>query len=255
MAAHPIYQIYSELQGFSPLIWRRFQVQNNVTMARLAYIIMTMYEMQANHMFCFDVLSTDNFFRYMENKLTLEEFEKLCDIEVKAFKNEKLQRYEIINEERLDYVDESVQLHDATKCRIKDVIIYPQSEMSFTYDFGDGWEIMLILEEIFEDRELPGKELPRALEGRGYGIVEDCGGVLGLTDLVEAFHQERGDDYEMYRDWLGVDSFDISRFDINDINFRLKKVPRIYGDIYEKRWAPSQQSLNLLQRKYLNNRA
>ena len=32
------------------------------------------------------------------------------------------------------------------------------------------------LEKIFEDKELPGRELPRVLEGNGYGIIEDCGG-------------------------------------------------------------------------------
>ena len=55
------------------------------------------------------------------------------------------------------------------------------------YDYGDGWEVMLRLEEIIEDRELPGKELPRVLEGEGYGIIEDCGGPQGLAHLGEVF--------------------------------------------------------------------
>ena len=35
MASKPIYQIYAELQDYEPKIWRRFQVMNDITMARL----------------------------------------------------------------------------------------------------------------------------------------------------------------------------------------------------------------------------
>ena len=49
MASHPIYQFYAELADYKPKIWRRFQVMNNITMAKLGYIIMTMFEMQASH--------------------------------------------------------------------------------------------------------------------------------------------------------------------------------------------------------------
>jgi len=61
MASHLIYQFYAELAAYKPKIWRRFQVLNNVTMAKLGYMIMTMFEMQASHLFCFDVPVADNF--------------------------------------------------------------------------------------------------------------------------------------------------------------------------------------------------
>ena len=48
MASQPIYQFYAELKDYEPKMWRRFQVPGNITMARLGYILMTMYEMQAN---------------------------------------------------------------------------------------------------------------------------------------------------------------------------------------------------------------
>jgi hypothetical protein len=61
MASHPIYQFYAELCDYKPKMWRRFQVANNVTMARLGYILMTMFEMKASHLFCFDVPFEENF--------------------------------------------------------------------------------------------------------------------------------------------------------------------------------------------------
>ena len=39
MASHPIYQFYAELDDYKPKIWRRFQVSDDITAARLGYII------------------------------------------------------------------------------------------------------------------------------------------------------------------------------------------------------------------------
>ena len=47
------------------------------------------------------------------------------------------------------------------------------------YAFGDGWCINLYLEKC-EKIEIRAGDLPRVLEGSGFGIIEDCGGVFGL---------------------------------------------------------------------------
>ena len=123
-------------------------------------------------------------------------------------------------------------------------------EMIFTYDFGDGWEVKVTLQDYFEDKSLPGKELPRVIAGEGYGIIEDCGGVYGLEELDKAFKKKSGESYEEYREWLGVDEIDLTYFDIEDMNFRLKKVPRIYKEIYEDQLEPTERSLKILNREY-----
>jgi hypothetical protein len=84
----------------------------------------------------------------------------------------------------------------------------------------------------------------------GYGIIEDCRGVGGLEDIAKAFKKKKGQQYQEYSDWLGVTDLDLLSFDIGDMNFRLKKVPRIYADIYERELEPTKQSLDLLERKY-----
>ena len=61
MASKPIYQIYAELQEYEPKIWRRFQVMNDITVARLAYILMTLFEMQGSHLYLFEVDELNNF--------------------------------------------------------------------------------------------------------------------------------------------------------------------------------------------------
>ena len=68
--------------------------------------------------------------------------------------------------------------------------------------------------------------------------------------MAEAFQKKSGEAYEYFREWLGLDELDLSNFDLEDMNFRLKKVPRIYADIYEYGFSPTKQSIKLLTREY-----
>ena len=223
MASQPIYQFYAELYDYEPKMWRRFQTLNNVTMARLGYIVMTLFEMQASHLFNFEV--------------PFEEKPELAKI-----------RIELQNEYTFNEFEGSIM--DATKTKVKGVLNHETDTMNFNYDYGDGWVIELTLEKIFEDKELPGKELPRMLEGEGFGIIEDCGGPGGLEEIVKAYKMKKGSRYQEYSEWLGMDDLDLSTFDRDDMNFRLKKIPRIYSDIYEHRLEPTKQSMDLLMRNY-----
>ena len=61
MASHKIYQFYAELDDFKPKIWRRFQVTDNITVARLCYIIQVLFEMTASHLMAIEVPQGGNF--------------------------------------------------------------------------------------------------------------------------------------------------------------------------------------------------
>lgn len=111
---------------------------------------------------------------------------------------------------------------DAAQTRLRHAVSEVGDQLQVNYDFGDDWWATLTVEKIFEDKELPGGELPRVLEGAGFGIVEDCGGVGGLDALVKDFKKKKGAEYKRLSEWLGVDDFDITAFDIDDMNFRLK---------------------------------
>ena len=249
MAVHPIYEFYAELDDYRPKIWRRFQVTDNVTMARLGYIVMTLFEMQASHLFCFEVPKKDNFITYMRVQYPEEKVGKiLAGIALP----EKICRFEVLDEDEdasaMRELDETV--FDATQYKICHVILYPNERLFFNYDFGDNWRIVLLLEQVITDRDLPGKELPRVLAGEGYGVIEDCGGVDGLENLAKAFRKKTGKVYREYCAWLGVADLDLGRFDLGDMNFRLKKVPRIYADIYEHGLEPTKRSRDILERRY-----
>lgn len=239
MATQPIYQFYAKLDDFQPKIWRRFQVAGNINMARLGYVLMTLFEMRASHLFCFEQLK-DDFLVCVPEAMRPKRRKRITAMDII--------RYEIPDEESWD--DDFSEIRDATTYTLKQALPGPGSRLSFWYDFGDDWRVSLTLEDILSDPDLPGKELPRVLEGNGYGIIEDCGGTWGLDELAKVFTAKKGDRYEELRNWLGTDDLDLATFDIDDMNFRLKKIPRIYAQCYEQSLMPTQRSIDLIERRY-----
>lgn len=246
MSSHPIYQFYAELDEYRPTIWRRFQVTDNITVARLAYIVMTLFEMKASHLFAVEVPWHENFCKELR-KRGLEE----SDIGKISTGMHPVWRYEVPDTGADEFDDpEGIEISDATKETLSKAIRHEGDTLSLNYDFGDNWRVSLTLESATVDAALPGAALPRALAGAGFGIIEDCGGVSGLMELKKAFTRKKGELYKELREWLGVDELDMTAFDIDDMNFRLKKVPRIYKQLYEDRLRPTQRSIDLIERKY-----
>ena len=172
MASKPIYQIYVELQDYEPKIWRRFQVMNDITVAKLAYMLMALFEMQGSHLYLFEVDELNNFILNH-----LEHYNKY----MKDYDNDeffKVGQYGCIFEDdniipRLD--KRYRELKDAKDIKLKHILDEENERMEFQYDFGDNWRFNIILEKIFQDNNINGKDLPRVIEGEGFGIIEDCG--------------------------------------------------------------------------------
>lgn len=156
----------------------------------------------------------------------------------------------LYTDEKQDFDVAVNNTYAATEMTLRRFTSRGDATFHFFYDYGDGWEVVLRLEEVFEDSELPGKELPRVLEGQGFGIIEDCGGPAGLEHLREVFQQKSSPEYQSMREWLGTSEVDLSVFDLQDLNFRLKKLPRIFRDLYEYDYPPTKHSIDLLDRKY-----
>lgn len=166
MASKPIYQIYAELEDYEPKIWRRFQVLSDITMARLAYILMTLFEIKANHLYCFEVNELDNFIinhlehynKYMRNDDDDDFF--------------KIGRYGCIFEDEDDDLlpqldDKYRELVDAKNVKLKHVLDEEKEKMVFQYDFGDNWRFNIIVEKIFEDENIKRKVFTKSFRGRG----------------------------------------------------------------------------------------
>ena len=133
MASQLIFQFYAELDDYEPRIWRRFQVLNNISMARLGYILMTMFEMQASHMFCFDVPFADNFRLCIENHADSAVNIKAADI----FEDRpelSVIHIELPNED--DIALPGQRTMDATNTMVKHAVDRENERLTFSYDYG-----------------------------------------------------------------------------------------------------------------------
>jgi hypothetical protein len=147
------------------------------------------------------------------------------------------------------HLGDDERLIEADRITLKQITNRSGWKLTFEYDYGDGWEVDLTLEECVK-REVLLTDLPLILDGAGYGIVEDAGGVGGLEELAKALKKGSGGKYDDYCAWLDSATLDLEAFDIDDANFRVKKLLRVYKEIYEYRYEPTEKMLGVLLRKY-----
>jgi hypothetical protein len=105
---------------------------------------------------------------------------------------------------------------------LRGLLSKPGDALGYMYDFGDGWEHRLELEDIIQND--PGVTLPACVDGGGACPPEDCGGPGGYAQLKEALSDPGHDDHDQRLDWLGLESaedFDPAAFSVDAVNARL----------------------------------
>ncbi len=175
---HPteVYQLKITLLDTKPPIWRRIQV-GNVTLNRLHEDIQTAMGWTNSHMHHFRIDEV----LYGDPMLMAETFEEL-------------------------------NYRDSTTTRLSDILPQDGKQASFEYeyDFGDGWAH----EVLFEGRlpAEPKKKYPLCLEGKRACPPEDCGGVWGYAEFVEAIKDPEHEQHDELLEWVGG-KFDPEKFD------------------------------------------
>jgi hypothetical protein len=183
-----IYQINVTLLGASPSIWRRLLVPANLSLADLHDVLQLAMEWQDCHLHDFRIGPT----RFG-----------------KPDRDEKLL--------------EMPRTGDESTARLSRVLGRVGAKAVYTYDFGDGWEHSIVVEKVLP----PDAEhaYPTCVDGKRHGPPEDCGGVPGFCNLLEALGDPEHDQYDEMRDWLG-DDFDPEAFSVDEINRRLAPLQR-----------------------------
>ena len=86
----------------------------------------------------------------------------------------------------------------------------------YVYDFGDDWEHEIQLEKILPREK--GTLYPVCIEGKIACPPEDCGGLWGYADILEALKDPDNEEAEELLDWVGED-FDPEHFDAAEVRF------------------------------------
>lgn len=178
------YLVKIQLLYIEPAIWRRFVVPANITLDQLHDVIQIVMGWTNSHLYQFTI-GNKRYTEYRESK----EDGLICS------------RY-----------------------RLGDLIKQKGRKFRYLYDFGDGWEHELVLEENrYFNPEL--KTEPAYLEGERACPPEDVGGVPGYFRFCNALKDPRHEDHESYMEWSGG-NYDSERFDSESINLELMKYLR-----------------------------
>ncbi len=91
----------------------------------------------------------------------------------------------------------------------------------YEYDFGDSWEHQLLVEKA----EVPIAKggVATCTAGKRSGPPEDCGGIWGYANLLEALADPAHEEHEELLEWVGG-NFDSERFDKEAVNAVLKRI-------------------------------
>lgn len=250
MATFPIYQLYIELEDYEPKMWRRFQIMNDVTLSKLAYILMTLFEIR-------------NYYSYEFRKDELETFlkkhpeyarkpERLNELN-RSFKKLRYGVTFIKNIYMYRTPKGYGKLEDVLSVKIKDVLKYENEEMFFLYDPEVNWKMRIVLEKVFVDKNLFTKELPKVLDGQGYGIIEDKAGAKDLEKFRNNLKRSNWNNKTNYKGFTPTgetSKFYFDKFNVDEMNFRVKVIPRAIKENFENGFAFSNEQQKVARRHY-----
>lgn len=120
------------------------------------------------------------------------------------------------------YVDEDY-LTDYTGMQLNHLLRNVGEAIIHEYDFGDGWEHRITLEEIKDDHPSQNKDTLVCLAGKGACPLEDCGGPWGFENLKAAMADPDHPERKELVEWLG-EVFDPKQFSLGEVNDRLRSL-------------------------------
>jgi hypothetical protein len=121
--------------------------------------------------------------------------------------------------------DRELGFSDEREVTLGDVFGDVGDKLLYTYDFGDGWEHVVVLEDLLD--AVPAVAYPVCLAGKGCCPPEDCGGVWGYHDLRASLADRANERHDELVEWLGLVSgsdFDPGAFDLDAVNVALQQV-------------------------------
>lgn len=109
---------------------------------------------------------------------------------------------------------------EATKVRLRDVLKQRKTIIDYLYDFGDSWELRLTVTGVRVGE--PGVSYPRYVAGEHNAPPEDCGGIPGFYELLDAIANPRHPNHAEAKEWL--DDYDPNVIDTLSIGHALARV-------------------------------
>jgi hypothetical protein len=153
-----IYQLKVTLRDTRPPIWRRLLVPAGLTLEVLHDVLQVAMGWDGSHL---------HDFRIGQKRFG------------KPDPNDRLMGLDPIGNERTTHLYR--------------VLAKVGAKAMYTYDFGDSWEHVIIVEKVLPPE--PGVAYPACVAGKLQGPPEDCGGIPGYYHLLEALSDSNHPEY------------------------------------------------------------
>ena len=107
---------------------------------------------------------------------------------------------------------------DENRTKLRELIETAGAKLLYEYDFGDGWQHELLLEEV-----LLGDETfqQTCVAGKRCCPPEDCGGPQGFAELLQALQDANHPSHDEAGEWVG--DFVPESFSADEANRRLRR--------------------------------
>lgn len=180
----PIYQLKITLKCSKPPIWRRVLVRADMPLNRLHMVIQRVMGWTDSHLHQFVI---DGVFFAIPNP-------------------------------EIDFGTEGL---NEKRYSLAQVAPHAKKKFVYEYDFGDGWQHEILVEKILPPD--PGLKRPICLAGALACPPEDCGGIWGYYNLLEALADPKHRDHAHLSEWIGGE-WDAEHFDLGETNAYLQKL-------------------------------
>jgi hypothetical protein len=183
MPSPTVYQLKITLHGTRPPIWRRVLVPSEMTLQQLHRLIQDTMGWHDSHLHEFEISG---------------------------------EHYGTPN--ALDPFGDDHPMGSERSTKLSSVLGSKGAHARYEYDFGDGWTHHIVVEKILT----PGEALavPSCIGGRRKCPPEDCGGVGGYYNMLEALSDPEHEEHESLLEWAGG-PIDPEDFSVEETNARL----------------------------------
>jgi hypothetical protein len=158
-----VYRLKITLQGITPPIWRRIEVESQHTLNNLHLMIQAAFGWSNCHLHAFQIANREYTYRFDDESSE-------SDLDEREYTLEELLGNQV-----------------------------PQFQ--YIYDFGDHWRHLIEVEELKEGK--PGVAYPICLAGKRASPPEDCGSVPGYYKCLEVLSNPNSLESRRLIDWMG----------------------------------------------------
>ena len=187
---YSLYTLHVQIRDIEPPIWRRIQVDGDVTLRKLHHILQAAFGWTTSHLHEFEVEGVTY---------------AMGD-----------------NDDMAELFAEDPEMRDDRKPRLCR-LVYEGARLQYKYDFGDCWEHDIRVEKKLVIATEPYGEA-RVLGGARACPPEDAGGPGGYEEMLRTLRDKpKSEAAREYLDWAGED-FDPEQFDRRATNATLLRM-------------------------------